>query len=70
MTSDDLDTWRVIYGRIVGADFKYGISFALNNCPEAQNSCKVRIITAEMSYETAYGTRDLVTRKISELIAR
>ena len=30
--------------------FKSGISFALNNDPEVQDSCKVRIITAEMSY--------------------
>ena len=32
------------------ADSKSGISFALNNDPEAQGSCKLRIITAEMSY--------------------
>ena len=30
MTSDELDTWRVVYSQFVGADFKYGISFALN----------------------------------------
>ena len=41
MTSDDFDTWRVVYSQFVGADSKYGISFALNNVPEAQNSCKV-----------------------------
>ena len=34
----------------IGADSKYGISFALNNDPVAQSSCKLRIITAEMSY--------------------
>ena len=41
----------VINGQFVGADFNYDISSALNNDPEAQDSCKVRIITAEMSYE-------------------
>ena len=51
MTTDDLDTWRDIYSQFVGADSKSGISFALNNDPEAQASCKFRIIiTAEMSY--------------------
>ena len=49
MTFDDLDTWRVTYSQFVGADSKYVISFALNNDPEAQGSCKLRIITAEMS---------------------
>ena len=29
---------------------KYGFSFAVNNDLEAQGSCKLRIITAEMSY--------------------
>ena len=47
MTFDDLDTWRVTYSQFVGADSKYGISFALNNDPEAQDSCKLRIITVE-----------------------
>ena len=46
MTFDDLGTWRVIYSQFVGADSKYGISFALNN-NKAQDSCKVRIIMAE-----------------------
>ena len=50
MTFDDLDTWRVTYGQLVGADSKYGISFALKNDLEAQGSCKLTIITAEMSY--------------------
>ena len=50
MTFDDLDTLRVMYSQIVGADSKYGISFALNNVPEDQDSCKVRIITAEIRY--------------------
>ena len=50
MTFDDLDTWRVTYGQFVGADSKSGISFALNNDPEAQGSCQLRIITVEMSY--------------------
>ena len=50
MTFDDLDTWRVTYSEFVGADPKSFISFALNNDPEAQDNCKVRIITAEMSY--------------------
>ena len=42
LTSDDFDTWRVVYGQFVGADSESGISFALNNDPEAQDSCKVR----------------------------
>ena len=50
MTFDDLDTRRVTYSQFVGANSKYGISFALNNDPEAQGSCKLIIITAEMSY--------------------
>ena len=50
MTFDDLDTWRVIYGQFEGVDSKSGINFALNNDPEAQDSCKVRIIRAEMSH--------------------
>ena len=50
MIFDDLDTWRVTYSQFVGADSKSGISFAVNNDPEAQGSCKLRIITAEMSY--------------------
>ena len=49
MTFDDLDTWRITYGQFVSADSKSGISFALNMGPEAQGSCKLRIITAEMS---------------------
>ena len=42
MTSDDFDTWRIVYSQLVGADSKSGISFALNNVPEAQDRCKVR----------------------------
>ena len=53
MTPDDFDAyfdWRVVYSQLVGADSKSGISFALNNVPEAQDSCKVRKITVEMGY--------------------
>ena len=50
MTFDDLDTWWIFYSRFVGADSKYNIIFVLNNDPEAQASCKVIIITAEMNY--------------------
>ena len=50
MTFDDIDTWRVIYSQFVGVDSIFGISFALNNVSEAQDSYKIRIITAEMSY--------------------
>ena len=46
----DFDKRWVIYGQFIGADSKSGISFALNNDPEAQDSCKVTIITAEMSH--------------------
>ena len=42
MTSDDLDTWWVFHSQFVGADSRYGISFALNNVPAAQDSSKVR----------------------------
>ena len=55
MTFDDLDTWQVIRSQFEGAESKSDISFFFLNDPEAQDSCKVRIITAEMSY----GTRDL-----------
>ena len=46
MTLDDLDILGVLYSRFIGTDSLSGISFALNNDPEAQDSCKVRIITA------------------------
>ena len=42
MTSDDLYTSRVLYGQFVGADSESDTSFALNNVPDAQDSCKVR----------------------------
>ena len=42
MTSEDFDTWLVVYSQFVGADSKSGISFALNNVSEAQDSSKVR----------------------------
>ena len=42
MTSNDFDTWWVVCSQFVSADFKYGISFPLNNVLEAQDSCKVR----------------------------
>ena len=51
MISDEFDTWRVVYRQFVGADSKSDISVALNNVPEAQDSCKVRKkITVEMGY--------------------
>ena len=50
MTFGDLDTWRVISNQFVGVDSKSGISVALNSNSQIQDSCKVRIITAEMSY--------------------
>ena len=36
MVLDDLHTRRVIYGVIWDAELKYGICFAQNNDPEAQ----------------------------------
>ena len=42
MISDEFDTWRVVYRQFVGADSKSVISVALNNVPEAQDSCEVR----------------------------
>ena len=50
MTFDDFDIWRVTYSQFLSVDSKYDISFALNIDPEAQGSCKLRVITAEMSY--------------------
>ena len=50
MTSDDFDTWWVVYSQFVGADFKSGISFALNNVPEATLAVKLEKITVEMGY--------------------
>ena len=52
----------IVFGMLhqfIGADSKSGIGFALNNDPGAQGSCKVRIITAEMSHENGHGARDL-----------
>ena len=50
MTSDDFDKWQVVFSQFVGTDSKSDVSFALNNDPEAHGSCKLRIITADMSY--------------------
>ena len=50
MTSDDIDTWGVINSQFIGVHSKYDISFALNNVPEVQDSCKATKITNEMSY--------------------
>ena len=50
-TFDDLDTWLITYSQFVVADSKSDISFPLNNDPEGQDSCKIRIIMDEMSYE-------------------
>ena len=36
------DTLRVVFSQFVGVDSKSGISFVLNNVPEAQGSCKFR----------------------------
>ena len=36
------NTVLTLYSQFVGVDFKSGISFALNDVPEAQNSCTVR----------------------------
>ena len=49
MTLDHGDR-QVTYSQFVGSDSKSGIRFALNNDPEAQNSCNFRIIAAEMSH--------------------
>ena len=59
MTSDDLDKWLVLLSQFVGADFESGISFALNNVPEAQDSCKDSKITVEMGYGNHPWQRDL-----------
>ena len=49
MALDGLDTWRVMHGQFVGADYKSDISFAINNDPKYQDSCKFGIITATLS---------------------
>ena len=49
MPFDNLDTWRVINSQFVGTYSKSDICFAPHNEPEAQDSCKIRIITTEMS---------------------
>ena len=54
MTFDDLDTCLVIYSQFLVADSKSEIILALNNDPEAQDCCEVKIIT-----ESAHGKRDL-----------
>ena len=46
MTSDDLDTWRVIYSVFLGAEFESDIYFALNNNPDAQIRKKKHLIEA------------------------
>ena len=43
-------TWWVICSQFVGADSRYGIGFALNNDPDAQDSYNFKIETAERSY--------------------
>ena len=50
MTWDEFDKWWVVYSQFVGVYSKSGISFALNNVPGAQNSCKVRKNMVEMGY--------------------
>ena len=60
MTTEDFDTWRVLYSHFVGAYSKSGISFAPNKVPVSQNSCRGRKkITVEMVTETAHARRDL-----------
>ena len=45
MTSDDLDTWRVIYSVFIGAELESDIHFALSSHPDAQTR-KKQIIEA------------------------
>ena len=49
MTFDYFDAWCVVYSQFVGATSESDISFVLSNDPEGQDSCRVGIITAEMS---------------------
>ena len=51
MTLDYFDTWWVFISQFVGVYSESGISCALNNVPEAQDSYYVRKITIEMGYE-------------------
>ena len=46
MTSDDVDTWRVMYRVLFGAELESGIRFALNNYPDAQTRKKKQLIEA------------------------
>ena len=41
MTSDDLDTWRVISSVFIGAELESDIHFVLNNHPDAQLAKKL-----------------------------
>ena len=40
MTSDDLDTWQIMYTVFLIAELESGTYFALNNNPDAQTSKK------------------------------
>ena len=50
MTSDDFDTWRFVYSQFVGADSKYGISYALNNVPGLRIAVKLEKIIVEIGF--------------------
>ena len=50
MTSDDCDTWRVIYSQFVGADSKSGIIFALTTSLRLRIAVKLEKITVEIGY--------------------
>ena len=43
MIFDDLETWRVIYSQFVGIDFKYGMTFTLNNAPRLRIALKLEL---------------------------
>ena len=49
MTSDDFDSWRVVYSQFVVTDSKSSISFALNVL-RLRRAVKVDKITVEIGY--------------------
>ena len=49
MTSDDLDTWRVIYSVFLGAELEPDIHFALSNHADAQTRKKQLIEATKLT---------------------
>ena len=43
MTSDDLDTWRVMHIVFIGANFESDIRFTINNDPRLRIAIKLEL---------------------------